>query len=346
MRNASWDCGGSGGAAAYDSDEEDSEPRASSSEDAQDESSLNEHAATGDDDSWDREDFKREIEGHLDAIGDGTFATSGALPASINPGLDILGLGRVGLPLSERDAKSIIDLSHEAPFGKGSETLVDETVRRTWEIDPGKIRFRNLRFPNLVQHAIGKCTEELGVSGGQSTVHAVLHKLLLYEKGGFFKAHRDTEKAPNMFATLIIMLPSEHEGGEVMVQHCNRKETLPITEPRKFGYPYLAWYADVEHSIVPVTSGYCLVLTYNLFHTSIHMGFIRPESVMDDHRANLNRALSRWRHGIDYHGAKSNALISILQHQYSESNFGLSSLKGTDQLRAVYLQDVCKTHGN
>lgn len=32
---------------------------------------------------------------------------------------------------------------------------------------------------------------------------ASLHKLLLYDAGGFFKVHRDTEKEPGMFATMV-----------------------------------------------------------------------------------------------------------------------------------------------
>lgn len=33
-----------------------------------------------------------------------------------------------------------------------------------------------------------------------------------YEEGGFFQEHRDTEKENGMFATLVIILPSEFEG--------------------------------------------------------------------------------------------------------------------------------------
>jgi hypothetical protein len=38
-------------------------------------------------------------------------------------------------------------------------------------------------------------------------VEARLYKLLIYEPGGHFLAHRDTEKEPGMFATLLICLP-------------------------------------------------------------------------------------------------------------------------------------------
>lgn len=41
-------------------------------------------------------------------------------------------------------------------------------------------------------------------------VEAQLYKLLLYKPGDHFTPHRDTEKAPRMFATLAIMLPSQY----------------------------------------------------------------------------------------------------------------------------------------
>ena len=47
----------------------------------------------------------------------------------------------------------------------------------------------------------------------QNTFKAKLHKLLIYRTGSCFKAHRDSEKESNMFATLVIQLPSKYEGG-------------------------------------------------------------------------------------------------------------------------------------
>jgi len=51
------------------------------------------------------------------------------------------------------------------------------------------------------------------------------YKLVLYEKGGFFLPHRDTEKVNGMFATLVIQLPAEYTGGQLVVQH-NREEKV------------------------------------------------------------------------------------------------------------------------
>ena len=126
----------------------------------------------------------------LKSIGHGSFAASGPLP-DIYPGLCVDGLGKIGLPLSERDATALAHVCHEAPFGKGSETFVDPAVRKTWQINPDKIRFWNSNWARQVDLAVSKVSEGLGIIGGPGTVRADLHKMLLYEPGALFDTHRE-----------------------------------------------------------------------------------------------------------------------------------------------------------
>lgn len=53
--------------------------------------------------------------------------------------------------------------------------------------------------------------------------HSLYKMLLLYEEGGHFKKHRDTEKEANMFGTLVVALPSQHEGGDLVITHCGKE---------------------------------------------------------------------------------------------------------------------------
>ena len=59
------------------------------------------------------------------------FCISGAL-GTVLPGLEVAGLGPIGLPLSARQAKALRRRCEPAPFGKGTQTLVDSGVRRVW----------------------------------------------------------------------------------------------------------------------------------------------------------------------------------------------------------------------
>jgi hypothetical protein len=60
-------------------------------------------------------------------------------------------------------------------------------------------------------------------------VSAEFYKLLIYEQGGFFLPHRDTEKKDGMFGTLTIVLPSVHDGGELVVRHKGREVTVNLS---------------------------------------------------------------------------------------------------------------------
>lgn len=101
----------------------------------------------------DSEDVKARLRECLEVIGGGHFATSGLLPNANNPGLFVHNLGKVGLPLSDRDAGDIARVAHEAPFGKGSETFVD---RRETNLGAESQSIR-VAEPSMEFYASGGC---------------------------------------------------------------------------------------------------------------------------------------------------------------------------------------------
>jgi hypothetical protein len=94
-----------------------------------------------------------------------------------------------------------IQLAHKARFGKGGETILDENVRKTLEIDANKVTLTNPRWEGALTKLVATVASGLGRDPGST--RANLYKLLLYEPGGFFKPHRDTEKEQGMFGTLV-----------------------------------------------------------------------------------------------------------------------------------------------
>lgn len=69
----------------------------------------------------------------------GSFAFQKSYQDFPNPCLSVEGLGQIGLPLSSRDAKALITECSQAPFGQGTKTIVDTTVRKTWQLDASKV---------------------------------------------------------------------------------------------------------------------------------------------------------------------------------------------------------------
>ncbi len=153
----------------------------------------------------------------------GEVCTWGDRPLTM-PGLDVRGLGQIGLPLTETQARELIKVCHQAPFGKGTETVVDPAVRRSWTLEPDQFRLTNPKWDDLVASIVEDVRQALGLEGHK--LSAEIYELLLYEQGGFFLPHRDGEKLDRMVATLAIILPGAHEGGELIVSHAGRQHAI------------------------------------------------------------------------------------------------------------------------
>ena len=59
-----------------------------------------------------------------------------------------------------------------------------------------------------------------------------------------------TEKAEGMFATLIICLPSEHCGGEIVLSHHGERKTYETAFTSKYSQTHLAWYIPPNQNLV------------------------------------------------------------------------------------------------
>src|SRR5438128_748263 len=79
----------------------------------------------------------------------GTFATSGTAPAVL-PGLEVDGLGAIGLPLSAVQAKALKKRCEQAPYGKGERTLVDTRVRKVWRLAPEQFTITNPAWEDVL----------------------------------------------------------------------------------------------------------------------------------------------------------------------------------------------------
>jgi hypothetical protein len=71
-----------------------------------------------------------------------------------------------------------------------------------------------------------------------------------------------------MFGSLVIALPVAHTGGVLSFAHGNRTWSLDsgelIAQANEPTIAYAVFFSDVEHEVLPVTSGNRVTLTYNL----------------------------------------------------------------------------------
>ena len=119
----------------------------------------------------------------------GSFANGGAFQLPL-PALKINGVeGVVGLPASDAQAKAIMAVCSQASYGRGEETIVDTSVRNTWQLDPAHFTIMNPKWNTQIKNLTTVVERELGCDPSLN-VRCELYEFLLYEKGSFFKVFR------------------------------------------------------------------------------------------------------------------------------------------------------------
>ena len=266
----------------------------------------------------------------------GAFSVGGTLP-SILPGLQVNGVGPLGLPLTEHQAQALIQVSELAPYGRGEETIVDPAVRRCWQISANDFELGNPQWNEALRAAVDQIGKELGLTDCQIAFEP--YKLLVYEAGSFFASHRDTEKIPNMFATLVVNLPSAHEGGELIISHAGQSQRYSFADSSLFAPRFVAFYADCYHEVQPITAGYRLCVVYTLAIANRQKQPVLSERMGPIEE--IDHAIQAWRRE-----ARDKPLLTyVLDHSYSEQNLSLANLKHGDFAKASVLFNAAANNG-
>ncbi len=264
----------------------------------------------------------------------GSFCVTGSDRAA-NPGLEVVGLGPIGLPLTAHQAKELKTHCKQAPYGKGQKTLVDPSVRRVWQLDPDRFSLTNPEWPQFLRDAVKTVQRELGLEKQKLESH--LYNLLLYEPGSFFLPHRDGEKLDRMVATLVVVLPSSFTGGELVVRHEGEERVIDFgrAEFNPFHTHFAAFYADCEHEVRPLRTGYRLCLVYNLTLAKAKKGISAPRTA--EYIEDIARILRGWSADEATH-----KLAVTLDHQYTPDGLVWDALKGVDRVKGRVLHEAAK----
>jgi hypothetical protein len=127
-----------------------------------------------------------------------------------------------------------------------------------------------------------------------------------------------------MFATMVLVMPSDHRGGELVVKHLGREVVIDPrpAEPSEIGFA--AFYADCVHEVRPVETGYRLVLVYNLRLVGKKRLLKAP-----DYRAEHGRVVELLRNWAGTED-EPDKLILPLEHAYTPAELSFHALKGAD----------------
>jgi hypothetical protein len=165
----------------------------------------------------------------------------------------------------------------------------------------------------------------------------------VYAPGQFFATHQDSEKTDGMIGSLVVILPSSAKGGALVIEHHVEQVEYRGSPDRLV---LVAFYADCRHQVRPVTAGYRAVLTYNLFldaqaGAAASAVGMSPSSLIDSVRAYFAtpRPQRAWQRAD---AGKSERLVYLLDHEYTQRGLAWDRLKNGDAIRAGMLRDVAE----
>ncbi|KAL1705809.1 hypothetical protein EV121DRAFT_202792 [Schizophyllum commune] len=152
-----------------------------------------------------------------------------------------------------------------ATFGCNQEDVLDETYRKAGKMDRGDF----LIDFSPPESFLGLVRDELLQRHDTRLVYD-LYKLNVYGKDSFFKPHKDTPRGSSFYGTLIVVFPAPHEGGQLVFSDPElgdwtvdaASDILPNGKPHLV---CIAFYGDVMHEVLPVTSGHRVTITWNIF---------------------------------------------------------------------------------
>jgi hypothetical protein len=251
--------------------------------------------------------------------------------------LTVAGAGPISLPIKALQAKRMIASARPARFGRGEQTLMDLSVRDTWEITPDQVTLTGLDWDVI----LAEVRDELGLPP-RARLRAEPHALLVYGKGQFFLPHQDSEKDDTMIGTLVVSLPSSHTGGELVIEHNGKTVAYQAAMAE---VSVTAFYADCRHEVKPVRTGYRVTFTCDLLLDSDPAGEVRADPSAEAARyltEHFTTRVSRWE-GDDRE--PPNRLVYLVDHEYTERGLSWDRLKGADGERAALLQAAAEDAG-
>ncbi|KAH9986738.1 hypothetical protein BJV74DRAFT_885855 [Russula compacta] len=201
---------------------------------------------------------------------------------------------QLATPLRE----SIID---KPPYISGSRPLPDSSFSLFYKTTKdghaaGHIDLANATLDELeglaqaylAQTDLIKIIREDLLEGTQSTriVRTELSKLNVYGKGSFFKPTVNTLCSEKMFGSLVIIFPTSHEGGTLLLRHRGNEWAFDsgrgLADVRQPSIGYVAFFSDIEHGVAPVISGHRVTLTYNLYFDDAFEALLENPELLTD----------------------------------------------------------------
>lgn len=183
---------------------------------------------------------------------------------------------------TDTELAHLSDVCAAATFGRNQQDVLDESYRKARKLDCSEFACHfDAERSGLVKVA---CGELLVGEDSTRPIRAELYKLNVYGAavshlslvvritnnsttvsvtgpGSFFKPHQDTPRGTTMFGSLVVVFPTPHKGGELVLCPNDAEEHTVLDFTAWMGkkdgpsIAYAAFFSDVSHEVYEVKHG-------------------------------------------------------------------------------------------
>ncbi|KAG5352108.1 hypothetical protein C0989_003833 [Termitomyces sp. Mn162] len=166
---------------------------------------------------------------------------------------------------TESQLEALSQACAPATFGRNKEDVLDESYRKAGKMDLGDFSTSlDIEKIGIIDHIRAQLFD---ATDTDKAIKTELYKLNVY--GAKYTSHKDTPRGDTMFGSLVVVFPTPHEGGALVLRHSDQEWKIDSAalarEQSTPSVTYIAFYSDVDHEVTVVESGYRVTLTYNLF---------------------------------------------------------------------------------
>ncbi|KAH9947894.1 hypothetical protein B0H21DRAFT_851760 [Amylocystis lapponica] len=230
-----------------------------------------------------------------------------------DPVLNLNGCGIISLPLGAHLKKAIKLCAQQSPPPRGSR----RPVNGLWKLGAQEVSISNPAWKFWMENIIQSVCADLGVDYVAFRPRWELRELQLLEDSDTVR-YPDVPVTNDVFATLVVVLPSGFVGGATTV---------------------MAWFTGVPYTLERVFNGCRFSLVFDLFHSTM----LSPApSVPADIIKELRRVLVSWK-AAERAGAQ-NKIVYLFNNIYAHRDLRGGSLKGSDAQIAAVLADLAERY--
>lgn len=224
----------------------------------------------------------------------GDVATS--LPSV--PGLIVKGVGQAPLPLNSLSL-SLLKSAQRKATTSGEKNGTSAASSNIIQINADQLCLKNPTWNTGLRTLVDTVsTNTFNVD--PQLVQPHLEKLLVLEKGGAWNADTDNKSdrekvgGREVFATLVVQLPSVFQGGYWVISSGDEEEEdfkpkafrMDSPDSAPFNCRYLCYHKDCDYRTLPIESGHQVVLIYSLCYH--HPGNKHNLEAMPPHGCDLD----------------------------------------------------------